>query len=250
MSKNIKTKKNIQSTDSTKEKFNFVPWLIILGTIALILLAFVVSDFIDNYHHVRKFSFDYSTGELYDKKNDITYIEAPRGYEAVRISNLPYATDGDRDYYQVAFMSESGKEELVPTDIALATSADIGAYIYYNPKAHILPTIETFEASEMIVCDMNNHTLDDDFDETEVKIFLDAVKDAENTRFEGYDYIFTIRLRSKKIPWMSYCVYLYIVDDVFYVVDDIEGRKVELPANACKLFNKELLKLDIYDGNK
>ena len=242
MSKNIKTKKNIQATDSTKEKVNFVPWLIILGAIALILLAFVVSDFIDNYHHVRKFSFDYSTGELYDKKNDITYIEAPRGYEAVRISNLPYATDGDREYFQIGFVSESGKEELVPTDIALATSADIGAYIYYNPKAHILPTIETFEASEILVCDMNNHTLQS-LDESETKIFLDAVKSADNTRFEGHDYIFALRLRSKKIPWMSYCVYLYIVDDVFYAVDDIEGRKVELPANVCKLFDKDLLKL-------
>ena len=242
MSKNIKTKKNIQSTESRKEKFNFVPWLIILGAIALILLAFVVSDFIDNYHHVRKFSFDYSTGELYDKKNDITYIEAPRGYEAVRISNLPYATDGDREYFQIGFVSESGKEELVPTDIALATSADIGAYIYYNPKAHILPTIETFEASEILVCDMNNHTLQS-LDESETKIFLDAVKSADNTRFEGHDYIFALRLRSKKIPWMSYCVYLYIVDDVFYAVDDIEGRKVELPANVCKLFDKDLLKL-------
>lgn len=242
MSKNKKTKKNIQPTDSKKEKFNFVPWLIILGAIALILLAFVVSDFIANYHHVRKFSFDYSTGELYDKKNDITYIEAPRGYEAVRISNLPYATDGDREYFQIGFVSESGKEELVPTDIALATSADIGAYIYYNPKAHILPTIETFEASEILVCDMNNHTLQA-LDESETKIFLDAVKSEENTRFEGYDYIFALRLRSKKIPWMSYCVYLYIVDDVFYAVDDIEGRKVELPSNVCKLFDKDLLKL-------
>jgi hypothetical protein len=241
MSKNKKTK-NAQPTENTKEKFNFVPWLIILGAIALILLAFVVSDFIDNYHHVRKFSFDYSTGELYDKKNDITYIEAPRGYEAVRISNLPYATDGDREYFQIGFVSESGKEELVPTDIALATSADIGAYIYYNPKAHILPTIETFEASEILVCDMNNHTLQS-LDESETKIFLDAVKSEENTRFEGYDYIFALRLRSKKIPWMSYCVYLYIVDDVFYAVDDIEGRKVELPANVCKLFDKDLLKL-------
>ncbi len=244
MSKSKKTKKNIQPADNTKakEKFNFTPWLIILGAIVLILLVFVVSDFIDNYHHVRKFSFDYSTGELYDKKNDITYVEAPRGYEAVRISNLPYATDGDREYFQIGFMTESGKEELVPTSIALATSADIGAYIYYNPKAHILPTIETFEASEILVCDMNNHTLQS-LDESETKIFLDAVKSEETTRFEGYDYIFTLRLRSKKIPWMSYCVYLYIVDDVFYAVDDITGKKVELPSNVCKLFDEELLKL-------
>lgn len=242
MSKNKKTKKNIPQAEDKKEKFNFVPWLIILGAIVLILLAFVISDFIDNYHYVRKLSFDYSTGELYDKKNDITYVEAPRGYEAVRISNLPYATDGDREYFQIGFVSESGKEELVPTNIALATSSDIGAYIYYNPKAHILPSIDSFEASEILVCDMNNNTLQS-LDESETKIFLDSIKDAENTRFEGYDSIFTMRLRSKKIPWMSYCVYLYIVDDVFYAVDDIEGTKVELPANVCKLFDKDLLKL-------
>ncbi len=244
MSKKNKKIKNTQQVNNAKakEKFNFLPWIIILGAILLVLAVFILSDFIGNYHHVRKFSFDYSTGELIDKKNDITYIEAPKDYEPVRISNKPYATDGDVEYYQIGFLNASGKEELIPTSVALSTSVNEGAYIYYNPKAHVLPEIEYFEAKEVLVCDMNNNTLQS-LDETETKILLDTVKEENDTDFEEHDFVFTLRLRSEKIPWMSYCVYLYIADDVFYIVDDTANKTVRLPSNARKLFDDNLLKL-------
>ncbi|MBE6607469.1 MAG: hypothetical protein E7633_02785 [Ruminococcaceae bacterium] len=225
-----------------KEKISFVPWLIILGAILLLVLVFVLSEFIDNYHYVRKFSFDYSTGELYDKKNDITYIEAPSGYEPIRISNKPYATDGERQYYQIGFLTESGKEEIISPSIAIATSPDDGAYIYYDPSALLLPDVKSFEAKEILVCDMNNNTLQS-FDESETKTFLEAFENAKNVHFVASGSVFTLRLRSSKIPWMSYCMYLYIVGDAMYVEDTTEDVKIKLPSNVCKLFDEDLLKL-------
>ena len=242
MSKKNKKIKITKQETQKKEKFNFVPWLIILGAIILVLAVFMVSDFLSDYHYVRKFSFDYSTGELLDKKNDITYIKAPNTYEPVRISNKPYATDGERDYYQIGFLSESGKEELIPTSVAIATSLDEGAYVYYNPKSLILPELDAFEASKVLICDMNNNTLQE-LDETETKILLDAIEESPDTNSIGRGLIFKLRLRSSKISWMSYCVYLYIAGDDFYIVDDKTDKQIKLPANACKLFDEDLLKL-------
>lgn len=227
-----------------KEKISILPWVIIAGAILLIIGIFVLSDFIGNYHHVRKFSFDYSTGELLDKKNDITYVAAPRGYEPVRISNKPYATDGDREYYQLGFLSESGKEQLISTSTLLATSHNDGLLLYYNPKELKLPDLAYFEADSVLVCDMNNNTLQE-FDADESKIFLDAVNDDNNkcTTPVDPDSMFTLRLRSTKIRWMSYCVYLYVSGEDYYIIDDTENKMVLLPSNARKLFDEDLLKL-------
>ena len=241
--KNRKIKNTQHGNDvNAKEKFNFIPWIIILGVILLVLAVFILSDFIGNYHHVRKFSFDYATGELIDKKNDITYIEAPKGYEAVRISNKPYATDGYVEYYQLGFVDSEGKEQLVPTTIALSTSVEEGAYIYYNPKQYDLPTIECLEAKEILVCDMNNNTLQS-LDKDKTQTILDAFKDGSDIDFRDYDSIFTIRVRSENIPWMSYCLYLCMKNDVFYIVDDTTNKTVCLSSDVGEMFDTDLLKL-------
>ncbi len=246
MAKKKRNKKQINTNAAEaavkKDKLTPWPWLIGLAAVLLLFAVFGISEFVENYHHVRKFTFDSSTGELYDKKNDITYIAAHHTYEPIRISKLPYATDGDREYYQIGFVDSSKKEYLISKSTAIATSPDEGSLVFYNPKAMELPDLKTFEADTVLVCDIYDQTLEQ-FDEKESAIFIKALLESEATDFEGNDGSFVIRLRSEKYSWMSYCVYLYLVGDDIYVADDLSGKKVCLPANARKLFDSDLLSL-------
>ncbi len=237
-----KTKKQTVKAVPQKEKFNIIPWLIVLGAILLILGIVFLVDLFEDFHYVRKFIFDYSTGELIDKKNDITYIEAPVCYEPVRISKKPYAKDGDREYYQLGYLDKDGNEQLVDTSKMLATSKEQGSYIYYNAKAQSLPSLEEFAANSVFICDVNYNTRDE-LSESEANILVNAIINGEKTHVEGADAIFVLRFRSSEYPWMSYCLDLYYKNKEFYIYDMSQKKAIILPSNVQKLFDEDLLSM-------
>lgn len=235
-----KTKKQTVKAVPQKEKFNIKPWLIGLGAMLVLLgIAFVAYMF-EDFHYVRKFTFDYSTGELVDKWKDITYIEAPSCYEPVRISKKPYAKDGDREYYRVGYLDKDGNEQLVDTSKMLATSKEQGSYIYYNPKEQTLPSLEEFSANSVLICDVGYNTRDE-LSESETKILVNAILGGEKVHVEGADAIFVLRFRSAEYPSMSYCLDLYRKNGEFYIYDMSQKKAVSLPSNAQKLFDEDLL---------
>lgn len=235
-----KAKKKTIVTTSEKEKFNIKPWLVVFGAILLLLGIVFVAYVFEDFHYVRKFDFDYSTGELTDRKNDITYVEAPICFEPVRISQKPYAKDGDREYYMVGYLDKDGKEQLVDTSKMLATSKDQGSYIYYNPKEVTLPSLEEFGASSVFICDVNYNTRDE-LDSNETKILVNAVINGEKTRVEGADGVFVLRFRSTEYPHLSYCLDLYLKNEEFYIYDMSEKKATVLSPSVQRLFDKDLL---------
>ena len=77
----------MKSSDVTKkEKFNIKPWLIALAIIFTILAVTAITIFIENYHHVRRISYDAASDTLYDRRHDVTYVRAPECYEPVRLT--------------------------------------------------------------------------------------------------------------------------------------------------------------------
>ncbi len=250
MSKKAKKVKITPQNAGEKEKFNFKPWLIGLGVILLILGIVFVVDFFEDYHHVRKLKFDTSTGELVDKKNDITYIEAPGCYEPVLISKYAYAKDGNREYYQIAYLDENGDEQFIETSKMLSTSKEEGLYIYYNPDEYEFPSLEEFKATSFLICDTTYKTV---FDNTvsrnetiasaEARRLTVAALEGEKASLTSADDVFVMRLKSPDFPYLVYCFNFYHKDGELYISDMADNRIIKLSENVLQKDTVEQISL-------
>ncbi len=250
MNKRAKKVKTTAENKTEKEKFNIKPWLIGLGVILLILGIVFIVDFFEDYHHVRKLKFDTESGELIDKKNDITYIEAPGCFEPVRISKYAYAKDGSREYYQMAYLDSDGNEQLIDTSKMLATSKEQGAYIYYNPDEYEFPSLEEFAAESFLICDtaykpfidntVNRHVTSTNAETRRLTI---AALEGEEASVTSADDVFVIRLRSSEYPSMFYCFNLYHKDGEMYISDMSDNKVIRLSSDVFEKSTKEKLTL-------
>lgn len=247
------TKADAKQT-SSKGKNTFLslrPWLIILACVFLVFGITFIVYFFENYHHVKKFSFDNATGELYDKSTGITYIEAPMYFEPVRVASSAYATDGYREYFQIGYVEEENGEKtehLIPTTTLLVTAKDQGSFIYYNPNEISIPEFKDFSTDLAYICDLDYNTLDE-LDSNASEILADAYLNGERVALEGCDAIFEVRFRSSKYKWASFCIDLYLIGDKFYFHDMLKKETILLPSVAQKLIDTEKLSLFTEEKN-
>lgn len=232
----------MKSSDLTKkEKFNIKPWLIALAIIFTVLAVTAITIFIENYHHVRRISYDAASDTLYDRRHDVTYVRAPECYEPVRLTKNAYAKDKDKNYYQLGYLDKDGNEQLVPVTDMLATSKEYGSVIYYNPDTVTMPDLKGFKANVIFACDYYN-TLDE-LSESETRVFVESYFKSEKATLVSADEFFTLRLRSAEYPHISYRMNLFWENGLFYVEDVVTKETVELPANAQRIFDKERLSI-------
>lgn len=224
-----------------KEKFNIRPWLITLAIVFTVLAVTALTIFFENYHHIRKISYDTESDVLYDKRHDVTYVRAPECYEPVRLSKNAYAKYKEQRYYQLGYLDADGNEQLVPVTDMLATSKENGSAVYYNPDAVSLPELKDFKANVIFACNYYN-TLDE-LSESETRVFIESYFKSSEATLTSADEFFTLRLRSKEYPHLSYRMNLFWENDLFYVEDVVTKKTVKLPANAQRIFDKERLSL-------
>jgi len=233
------------------EKFNIRPYLIIFGIVLAVLSVVALAYFFEDYHHVRKISYDTQTDTLYDKRYDVTYVRAPECYEAVRLSKHAYAKDRakkDVKYYQLGYLDADGNEQLIPVHDMLTSSREHGSAIYYNPETVTMPPLSEFEANEIYACNYYN-TLDT-LSESETKVFIESYHKGSEASITSVEARFTLRVRSEKYPQLSYKLDLLWEDGVFYVQDLVSGKITRLPENAQRIFDKERLSLIAEGGSK
>ena len=136
-----------------REKFNFVPWLIVLGVIAVfvggVAAVYYGGKYIDD--NVKVVKLEYKNGKYYDKKNDLTYSAAPMYYTYAVKSEERYARSNRYDLYYIGH-KDGDTYVLEAPDSWLTTDADHGAVIYYNADKVSLPEPSEFKWNVMYFC--------------------------------------------------------------------------------------------------
>ncbi len=204
-----------KQTKQTKrrEKFNFKPWLITVGVIALIFGVFSLIYFIQNHRTVLKFT--YENGEYYDKKNDITYVPAPMCYSFCLKSGEEYAVSDRLTFYYVGYKDADDKVHMCDPTAWLTTSFEEGAVIYYNPEKVSLPETKDFGWEEIYLCNTGGTLFaTQELDPMVTARLLNAYFEApeEENLFESrfdMEYLKEVRVTSYRYPWLHMIMRLY-----------------------------------------
>ena len=234
----------------SREKFNFVPWLIVLGVILAIVLgvfiAYKVEDYRDNYRKV--YEFVYKDGEYYDKENDITYVAAPYCFSYVLKSGEEYAKSDSQKLYYVGYKDSEDKPHMESPKKMLGTSFENGAMIYYNPKKIKFPEPKDFSYDVIHLCDnrgmlIATHELDkaqtnsllDEFFASEENLYKDG------TEFAMLNYVKELRITSDEYKSLHLIMHLYSDNSgkyYIYLVHNQEKRLVLVGDENAKVFDE------------
>ncbi len=226
----------MKEQNSTREKWNFKPYIIVAAVIALIFAIVGVMYFAESYRYVHKFT--YENGEYYDKKNDITYVSAPMCYTYVAKSKEEYATSDKDDLYYVCYTEGEGenkKTHAANPEELLTTNVSRGGVIYYNPEKFTLPQTKDFKWDVMYLCENSAGVVHatQELDSTVTDSLLDgyfAAPDDENLfdsqlRFE-LTHLKQIRVSSKSYKALFMVMELYTDGKGSYYISSVYDERL------------------------
>ncbi len=232
-----------------KEKWNFKPYLIIAAALLLILgtAAIITHCSAESEREVLKFT--YENGQYYDKKNDITYVQAPFYYQSklMTSSDYTYATSDLFDLYRVGYRDENDQVHLVSGELWLSTAMDVGALLYYNPEKVDLPEPHEFEGDSIYLCEPNGTSL---FSTTKIEgntatkllgaFFTETDTDCDEY-FSACTRIGNLKISSEKYQWIYLNLWLYVDEEGnFYLYEQVTQRFHRTDAEVFAPFYAQL----------
>lgn len=223
-----------------REKFNWKPYVIIFAVIAVILGSIALKTLlIDPYSELSpQLPFEKTENGYYDRKNDRSYLPAPTYYQAASIlEDPPYARIGDFSLwnigdwdklghlYRVGFTVNPGTDRaqttLSKSEAWLASDADHGLQIYYNPALVTLPEPENLDFETVYLCDgaMASQMLGS---ETSARIMNDFFDESAENLFDRMESIDvkvtkTVRVTSGRYPWIHLVLTFFCGEDGYYL---------------------------------
>ena len=147
--------KKSNKANKRREKFNFKPWLIVLGVILLLFGVIGAMYLAENYRKV--YTFTYQNGEYYFKEKDITYVSAPMCYTYVLKSKENYAKSNRGNLYYMGYKLDEEVHMSSP-EVLLTTDIESGGIIYYNPELFTVPQTDKFDWDKAYLCSVDGPT--------------------------------------------------------------------------------------------
>ena len=234
---------NKNATNKTKEKINFKPWLIVIGSILLIFAIVGVQYFLENYRRV--YTFEYSDGVYYDKKSGVSYVSAPYCYTYVLKSEENYAKSNKSDLYYMGYKDAQGKVHMASTSVLLTTSLEEGGVIYYNPEKIKIPATRDFNWDISYLCSTDGpvhatHELDSATTDKLLDAYFQA-PDSENIYEGGAMYemklLKQIRVTSSTYKYFYMVMYLYTDSKgSYYIASTYDQRMVKTDSSVFSVF--------------
>ena len=225
-----------------REKFNFVPWLIALGVIAVIVggvaAVYYGGKYIDE--NVRIVKLEYKSGKYYDKKNNVTYSAAPMYYTYAVKSEERYAKSGKYDLYYVGH--KDGDAYVLESPASwLTTDIDHGAVIYYNAEKVSLPEPSEFKWNIMYLCNPDGLLYaTNELDAPQTSRLLSAyygASDSENLYGSLYGtgqikLLKELRVTSSAYPFLHLVLYLFTDNEGGYYIGSAYEERLIKADNA------------------
>ncbi len=152
----MKLKTTHQTAPSKQRKLRMpsmktlLPWLIIVGVIAVVLGAAGIYTWLTaDGREVRNFVYNTQNGSYTDPETGITYMPAPFCFESVLSASedYPYAVndEGHHSLFQIGYRDEKDQVHLKQGSAWLSTAKSVGGQLYYNPDQVRIPTYAEFD---------------------------------------------------------------------------------------------------------
>lgn len=225
-----------------REKWNFKPWLIVIGAIALVLLTVVGIYYggraIDNAKAEAKVvQLEYRGGSYYDPKSGITYIAAPRCYSYVAISKERYAKSERLDLYYATYKDDDGNYHVDP-EKWLTSDLEHGAIVYCADSIE-LPETKDFKWESMLLCNPDGKLFaTQEFGYADTNALLSAYYGADESEnlYDGLygmsslDLLKEIRVVSSEYKYIHLILYLFTDGEKYYIGSAYDHRLIETDA--------------------
>lgn len=216
-----------------KEKWNFKPYLIIAAALLLLFGTAAIITHCSGESEREVLKFTYKNGQYYDKKNDITYVQAPFYYQSklMTSNDYAYATSDLFDLYRVGYRDEENQVHLVSGELWLSTAMDVGALLYYNADKVDLPELNEFEGDSIYLCEPDGSNL---FSTTKIEGATATELLGDFFSKEGSDYdesfsdcarIGNLKISSPKYKWIYLNLWLYVDEEGnFYLYEEVTQK--------------------------
>lgn len=257
----------MKTTVTKKKKFKInrrelLPWLIIGGVIAAILIGASIYTAFENdeFRKVYTVSYDGDTGSIYEAENDITYLPAPFCYEAVLNASADYpyakvkgswnpfdqsakANEKFNTFYQIGYRDEEDKLHLKSGNAWFCRAKEFGGQVYYNPKLVDFPAFSEFDWSVIYFTNpdeshFSTYTLD--YENTDLLMKQFTASDAKNVYQDVYgkkelDIKLTLKVESATYKWL----YLNL-----NLVEDEDGNYYLYPEGSSSEKDCRMIQVD------
>ena len=235
-----------------REKFNFVPWLIVLGVIVVIVGGIAAFYYGGRYidENVKTVKLEYRNGKYYDKKNDVTYSAAPMYYTYAVKSEKRYARSDRYDLYYIGHKDGDTYVLEAPTSW-LTTDYEHGAAVYYNPQKVSLPDPAKLMWDTMYLCNPDGLLYaTSELDSKQTGRLLSAYYNADNSE-NLYESLYgsgqikllkELRVTSGDYPFLHLVLYLFTDNEgSYYIGSAYEARLVKTDSAVFDPILKESL---------
>lgn len=160
-------------------------------------------------------SLTYDNGNLIDKANGITYINAPMCFEPIATETEPYGECSEMGIFLYGIMG-------LDTSLWLSEQYDGIGSVYYAQDKVTLPDIVSFEANEMLICTEELITvgLGSVTDKADIDSVIDAYLSGDSVTIIPSGEVYKLKLTSDKYEGIYFnLVYIEAENGENYIYD-------------------------------